>query len=393
MIFDNISIVKNNECVGCCACVETCPIGIISVSYDSKGFVHPAVDEKKCINCGKCLSVCPSLAPVVNVSGNSKLFIGINSLNEDRLKSSSGGISTILAEIIINNKGSVYGACFDNKFRVCHLRIDRMEDIGKMRGSKYVQSDMNLVFKEIKTDLINGKNVLFTGLPCQCHALRRFVNSSCKGKKGDIFFCDLICHGVVSPLIWTEYVKWRSRRHNIKHINFRDKRYGSQYYALSIDYSNGKNVCSKDSIDPFIDIFKNDYAIRECCEKCNYRGLSRQGDITLGDYSGSADGLDDIFFDGKGKSLIILNNSKGEKLFNKVRQKIVCQEIESNNYSQPNYGDSSTKIKEETKFWTDYYKHGFIYVMYKYTEKNIIVRLSHRVKSVMRRIKLIYNKL
>lgn len=123
---------------------------------DEEGFCYPQIDEALCIDCGLCEKVCPLLHKpdkhgIINVYGAKNIDDSV------RFTSSSGGMFTLFAEQVLNSGGVVFGAAFDGSLQVCHTGISTMQELAKLRGSKYVQSNMNGIFKQVRTLLAAGK--------------------------------------------------------------------------------------------------------------------------------------------------------------------------------------------------------------------------------------------
>lgn len=224
-----IKITDKSKCCGCEACSQICPKKCITMKPDEEGFMYPIVDESICINCGLCEKTCPEL----NLQENKNpidVFAAINPNAEIRLKSSSGGVFFYLAEKIINQGGAVIGACYDKNWRVKHEVAYTLDDVQKMRGSKYVQSRMNDVYLQTKKLLQNGIPVLFSGTSCQIMALKLFLNK----EYDKLLAVELICAGVPSPLLWSKYLKEEvypkinssQPSQEISNIEFREKSKG-----------------------------------------------------------------------------------------------------------------------------------------------------------------------
>lgn len=180
-----------NRCSGCSACEKLCPKDAITMKKNNRGFLYPEINAGKCVLCGICLKKCVSENPVY-VNYEKPVCYAMMASNEQRSVSSSGGMFTVAAEYIIDHGGYVCGAAFRDDFSVEHIIIDNKDDIGKLRGSKYMQSNMGNVYKEIKALLDDGKTVLFTGMPCQAAGLNSYL-----GKKYDnLYTIDLLCHGI-----------------------------------------------------------------------------------------------------------------------------------------------------------------------------------------------------
>ena len=141
--------------------------------------------------------------------------------DETRFVSSSGGAFTLISNYILEKGGYVCGAAFVGQ-NVKHIIIDKKEDMYKLRGSKYVQSDTNTVYSQIKDLLNRDKFVLFTGTPCQVAGLNSYL-----GKDYDnLLTMDLICHGIPSPLVWEKYLKALAKGRTVNNVTFRNKKYG-----------------------------------------------------------------------------------------------------------------------------------------------------------------------
>ena len=225
-----IKIKAKEDCCGCYACYNICPKECITMESDNEGFWYPKIDKDKCINCNLCEKVCPIINKPNSSLYEKKSYAVFNKNEKIRLESSSGGIFSLLAEYVINNHGNVYGAVFDEDFNVKHVKINILQDINLLRGSKYVQSRINDIFKSIKFDLKNNKIVLFTGTPCQIAGLQSFLQK----KYDNLILMDIVCHGVPSPLVWQQYINElkQNYKQNIKSIYFRDKSTGWKTYSV-----------------------------------------------------------------------------------------------------------------------------------------------------------------
>ena len=139
------------------------------------------------------------------------------------MKSSSGGVFSELATVILQMGGIVYGAIYDEKGEVRHIGIECQEELGKLRGAKYSQSILDDTFLNLKKQLDSGRTVLFSGTPCQVAGLKSFL----KHDYDNLVCIDFVCHGVPSPMVWEKYVEYRSQYDNEGvlplHINLRNK--------------------------------------------------------------------------------------------------------------------------------------------------------------------------
>lgn len=306
-----IHITEPKNCCGCNACVQACPKHCIRMQEDSEGFLYPFVDRESCIDCGLCERVCP----VINQNKPKKPVVTLAAVNSDksvRLASSSGGIFTLLAERTIDNGGVVFGAAFDENWDVKHICIDSKSELPKLRGSKYVQSIIGNCYKEAKTHLSAGKEVLFSGTPCQIAGLKKFLHKEYKNLKT----VDVVCHGAPSPLVWRKYLDEVSSMYNIaqiKDIQFRDKTEGWKNFSLLIKYKDKEGVekTFRETLNEniFMRCFLSNLCLRPSCYACPARDGKSGSDITLADLWG-AENICPESDDDKGVSLILLRNKE-----------------------------------------------------------------------------------
>ena len=187
---------NKKECCGCTACFHICPINCIVMKEDEEGFLYPNIDKAKCIHCNKCKEVCPN-RNIENRNTRTQTFVGYYKDDEVRKQSSSGGIFSAIAEWILQQKGVVFGAAFDENFEVHHIAVETKEELIKLRGSKYVQSRLENTFLEAKEYLEKKRKVLFTGTACQIAGLKNYLSA----KYENLYTVDVLCHGAPSPKI------------------------------------------------------------------------------------------------------------------------------------------------------------------------------------------------
>ena len=166
----NINTVKN-RCFGCGACANACPVGAIKMQTSPEGFLYPVINDKKCIKCGLCASVCTALSKSFAPNTDVLACYAAYSNDNDAMRSSSGGVFGLLATDVLSHGGYVCGAAFDDEWMVRHIVISSVADLDKLRVSKYLQSDTNNVFAQVRDLLTAGKKVLFSGTPCQVAGL------------------------------------------------------------------------------------------------------------------------------------------------------------------------------------------------------------------------------
>ena len=278
-------IKDNGQCIGCNNCKNICPVSAISMISDKEGFLIPNVEHGKCVNCFKCEKVCPNYQlKYKQIDSLPEAFL-VRAENRQLLKAAaSGGICTLLAGYFISEKrGYVCGAVYDENFKVIHIVTNNLSEIEKMRQSKYVQSDLNKCFMEIENKLKQDIYILFIGTGCQVYALKRFLSK----EYATLYCIDLICHGVPSPKVQQEYIKYLQAKGGVvKHINNRYKKLYKHSYVSTYmtEYKNGKRSVKRYSDDPMADAFFSHLSIRETCFQCAFKTLHRLSDITVGDF-------------------------------------------------------------------------------------------------------------
>ena len=315
-------------CTGCSACVNICPNKCIKLASHEDGFLYPEVDYSKCINCSQCEKVCPvKHKPEFKCSITA--FAVKNKNDSERASSSSGGVFPLLAEVILKRNGIVFGAAYRKDFSVHHIAVENKSSIHCLQGAKYVQSELGTCFKEIKKQLISGRIVLFSGTPCQCLGLNSYLGKS----YDNLYMVDVICHGVPSPKAWQSYIEYRCRKENNGvrpiNINMRSKKSGWSRYGYSTEFyyrqDHITNINNKQ--DFFMKAFIGNICLRNSCSSCIAKGVQRCTDFTLGDYWGIWNQHPE-FDDDKGTSVLFVYTDKGSKLFNVIRDKIECLEVE-----------------------------------------------------------------
>lgn len=318
-----ISLNQKYNCCGCQACAQSCPKGCISMAADDEGFLYPVVDEARCVQCGLCEKVCPELQSTGDQTGTLKAYAAWNLDENIRLASSSGGVFTLLAEYVLEQGGAVYGAAMEGS-NVKHIRATDAEELPRLRGSKYVQSDIGTTYSQAKQDLKTGKDVLFTGTPCQIEGLRAFLQKD----YSQLVCMDIICHGVPSPMVWQKYVALREKAAGAPaaRMFFRHKKYGWKTYAVLFEFSNKTAYARRFGDDPFMQVFLHDLCLRPSCYQCSFKKINRISDITVADFWGIKNVCPKMD-DDKGTSLVIIHSKKGQEIFQSLGSKMNYQEV------------------------------------------------------------------
>ncbi len=350
-----------SKCCGCSACAAVCPVKAITMNEDIEGFLYPYIDNGKCVSCNVCSKVCPVERPLKFNSIRNVYAVKHNN-EQIRLGSSSGGVFTAMAEQIIKQGGSVYGAKFDEHFRVIHDRAVSMDECKKFRGAKYVQSAVENVYQKITDDLSKGIKVLFTGTPCQVDGIKSYLEQKKTANQNNLITCDIVCHGVASPLIWREYIDFAKKDKDITQITFRNKSNGWHKSELRIDMNDGSYSSSPHSQNPYSQMYFNHYITRPYCAECKYANISRVGDITIGDFWGIENTFPK-FDDDKGVSLVMINTQAGADFFDMIKGNLITVGTDVEHSQQPSLYQPSAAAKDRALFWNEYKKHGLVYVM------------------------------
>ena len=318
----NVDEMNKNRCTGCRACEQICPVGAISMIQNEEGFIEPKVNKDKCINCGKCVQKCPQLNEK-ELKNELDVYAVKLKNSKEQLESSSGGAFVAIAKEVLKDGGVIYGCAFSENLEAKHIKVDNEKDLIKLKGSKYVQSDTGATFKEVKIFLENSRMVLYSGTPCQIAGLKAFLGKEYK----NLITVDFICHGVPSPKLFKKYKEWLEKKNKAKlnYYNFRDKEKNLWGLNSKMIFSkNGKNVekYQKATLDPYYKSFLKGYTYRECCYNCLYANPNRISDFTIADYWGIEKEHPE-FQDEKGVSMLMVNNEKAKRLFEKnIREQL-----------------------------------------------------------------------
>ena len=291
-------------CTGCRACENVCPKHCISMKSDKEGFLYAEIDHSVCVDCGACKKTCPQNLKIVN-DYPIKIY-ALRAKNAQLLnKSASGGAFAVMANYILQHGGVVFGAAYDDNMHVKHIKVSDQSDLWRLQNSKYVQSDTESTYKEVKTLLKNGVLVLYSGTPCQIAGLRSFLRKDFE----NLITMDIVCHGVPSPKIFAKYIKWQSNKlgEQVNYCNFRDKADGWGQSLVLKTAPSRRRLSIIGPSDPFYYNFLEGNLHRPCCYKCHYASSHRPADITVGDYWG-IEREHKHFYNYKGVSLLMLNN-------------------------------------------------------------------------------------
>lgn len=377
----DIKIGEKKNCMGCYACVNICPVSCISMNNDNEGFWYPEVDYDKCIECGKCIDVCPIINKTT-VNNNPVAYACINDDESIRMKSSSGGMFTLIAEQIIDDGGGVFGVKFDEEFNAMHDYAEEKEDLEQFRGSKYVQSKIGNTYKQAKKFLDQGKKVLFTGTPCQIGGLKSYLRKDYY----NLLCIDIICHGVPSPKVWKKYISHQESIHSksTKKVSFRRKDAGWKGSSISLLFENDIEYLQNHKKDIYMKAFLKNISLRPSCYECNFKTLHRESDITLADFWGVEHMVPEMD-DNKGTSLIFVNSKAGESLLERIENRIIYKEVPIN--QSVKYNSAAIRsVKYNSKrniFFNKLDKEEFESLVRSCCSDTMLVRIKRRIKRLL----------
>lgn len=350
-----IQIIDKKQCAGCTACMAACPKKAITMVMDENGFKYPKIELKKCINCGVCDKVCVFTKELKKIDTIQQAYAVKHNDKQILYESTSGGIFTAISDYVLSQKGIVYGSILDKNMVVRHIRASTFEERNLMRGSKYVQSDMDEIFLQVKKDLSDKRIVLFTGTPCQVAGLKSFL-----GEKFEGLIClDLICNGVPSPLIYKEHILFLSKKYkmNITNYKFRPKNWGWHIHR-EIAYTKNRTYHSKSYIDLWKQLYYSRIIIRPSCNNCLYSSTNRVGDITIGDCRG-IDNVNANFGSYDGVTLAIINTEIGKKIFEEISNVITYEPVSLESVMQAPLKKCGKDNPNSSVFFKTYQKKGY----------------------------------
>lgn len=376
-----IKITVSSDCCGCGACVQRCPKACISLHEDEEGFMYPVVDENVCVDCGACERACPLINRAEPIPPL-KVYAAKNKNEDERISSSSGGLFILLAKAVLAKGGVVFGAVFDNEWQVVIKYAETLDEVLPMMGSKYVQSRTETAYRDAERFLKQGREVLFTGAPCQIAGLRTFLRKDYP----NLLAVDYLCHGAPSPGVWRRYLDELLNKHSdrrsvagkntvlnslksmssIEDIAFRDKRLGWKKFSFVLTLAEASAEGEKNSVlssrifqkfydNPYMRGFLSDVYLRPSCYECRCKNGVNHSDLTIGDFWGIERFFPDMD-DDKGISVVVVSSKKGEEILNDLFLELREANIEDVKESNGGFRDKLRPHKKRQEFFIRFNK-------------------------------------
>ena len=393
-----IQITDKSKCCGCNACGDVCAHGAITFKADIEGFWYPVVDKAKCVDCGLCEKVCPELHIDELKKNDNNPPVTIAAINKNmrvRWDSTSGGAFSALAEVMYGMGGYVSGAVYDDNFLVHNYISNNPGDLARLRSSKYLQSNAEGLYKEIRELLRKGEKVLACGTPCQMAALRSFLHKDYE----NLIIVDFICRGVNSPKVYRKYLDSLERKYGGKvvYVKAKNKELGWRNLTRKVVFDNGKVYYGVRMDDDFRRGYHTNVFCRPSCYACRYKGFPRMADITIADYWG-IEKVDKNLDNNIGTSMILLNSKKGERYFEMAKQRM---EWEQTNFESILPGNVALRLPIEPakidrrQFFEDLDRGTFDDVVAKYfpLKPGSSLTAKQKVKALLKRCYGLYRHL
>lgn len=373
-----LNVVKQGDCFGCSACAGICTNGSIRMQVDEEGFSHPIIDETTCTKCNRCEQVCIALEdkPIDHKIEQAYAAWAIN--DNLRYLSSSGGVLSVLAQAVLDGGGTVYGAIFDPATQKVRYSSSDNAPFAWQRKSKYVEADLEGSFAEIKKELQEGRQVLFSGTPCYVSGLKKYLGRSFD----NLLTSDFICHGRPSTRLFEAHLCYLEELYGarITQIDFRPKIFGwKKLLHLEVTLENGRKKRRYHASDFYFDCFYQNKSLRRSCMRCRFSTQPHHADLTLADYweyfKNKA-----VPNDNQGISLVLCNTPKGAKIMANIKSQLAIFALQATDYAYVFHSrnEKNYSISARTSFFRDL----------KNIEYNKLVRLQWQTISLTEKIKL-----
>lgn len=391
---NNVPILKGEkECTGCGACIASCPKQAIRKKRIGFGAWVPEIDITVCEKCGICADICDRQIKAEKFT--KKAYVAYNTDVFTRKMSASGGVFSALATYVLNCGGSVFGAeisITNGKVLVEQSMIKQINELPRILGSKYVQSDCVNAYLQVKQELRAGKMVLFSGCSCQIAGIRKYLGIK---EQSNLYTVDLICHGVPGINFLNDYIAFLERKYKgeILKLSFRTKECGEIKYNLNLLIRENNSYMKEIKIpmreSGYYRMFMCAQSYREACYHCKYASLDKPADITIGDYFEIADDYPELIYGDNaidleyGISCIITHTKKGQNLVKAAKDYLLLKEVDPLvvQASHGNLYRPSSYSKERQWLLPLYKKFGYWVIEYYYHTRDIVLTPARAVRT------------
>lgn len=386
---------KEKSCCACSACMNVCAHQAIQMITNEDGFTYPQIEKDKCVNCGLCIQACNYQKEEKKVSA--KIVYAAATNDTDPFASASGGLFASFAKHVIVAGGVVYGCALIYESGVLHprhIRVSEPDKLYLLQGSKYVQSDIGLIYQEVQRDLRQNRMVLFTGTPCQVDGLKGYLHK----EYDNLFTIDIICHGVPGSQMFQDYLRFveKKKKKKVIEYKFRDKSNGWKLSGkMILEDADGQQeeILFAPEKSSYYQMFLDSYTYRVNCYTCPYACDNRPGDITIGDYwcidlihpeyliqNGGK------FDERKGISCLIINNHHGENMMKKFGSGIHTEKSSFEKASKYNGQLTHPSVlKPERKIVLEKYAQGYEVLEKWYHRKRLPVKIKRAIRAAVPR--------
>lgn len=376
-----IQLPSKENCCGCLGCEAVCPKGAIKSVKDDNGFIYPNVDAQLCVDCGLCMDKCSFIKKNCLESEVDKVWAYRTADKEILSDSTSGGAFTALSDKVLSDGGLVAACIMDESFTAMHILTSDRTIRDRMRRSKYVQSNTEEIFKQVKKVLESGKTVLFIGTPCQTAQMVVYAGAY----RDKLIACDFLCHGVPNNDLFKDHIVWLENIYGKKAVNyfFRGKKYGWNHMIQEVVFE-GRKIKSDKRVQAYSRFFYAGVSLRPSCYNCRYRSTERSSDITIADFWG----IDKILgkTDNRGYSMIAANTEKGKELTELLKESGELIPVDKEKVLWRIREPISTCKLDRKEFWELYKNKGYSALVDKYTDTSTKALLIHNVKKWIKRI-------
>ena len=371
--------IPRDKCSACFACRNVCPKNAVDAERDPVGFLVPQINENLCVDCNLCRDVCAvETPPELTPPKCAKLFV--HNDKDVLRRSTSGGAFTAISDLVLENNGAVVAAAMDETFHIRHAVAESKDERDRMRGSLYAQSDVGLLYRDVKDLLDQGRQTLFVGTPCQVGALKLYL----KRPYENLALVDFLCHGTPSDSLFREHIARLERIYGRTAVNyrFRSKEFGWTAALEEIEFQNGVKKANV-PVQAFNHFFYRNLSLRASCLNCQYRRPERASDLTIADFWGVEKILGRRF--PRGASLVFANSERGNKILNEIAERGLAVDVPLNAVEKKLQATALRPKGDRDAFWNYYRENGYDALVEKYGKRSLKYKTLFELKRLAKK--------